>query len=424
MTPNPKTVKALFGNLAPYADDAARAVTNNGDDLAKLHRRLSQYDSAVNRVTPEMLQKHPELGNKFANLTRRLGNEASLKMPLTNANAPTSTILPTSVGLRAGAGGNIAGIFEDASTMLKHPDMFKNGDDAVEYLLDRNIPALKNTDLLNDIRSKSAGYVPDNPLQGIESIMPPEIPITLDAYGSRSVDGFNGDHQVLKNMFKSYSPYNEGSILFPDGFPNPDDVAKGVANYGDDAAVAAKRALIDDNDVDAYWDMIADASGTTYNPVFKTINVRGKDIHVPLPTAEALDEAGVLTGAAGFKERMLNDVLKPDYDRIYGDSWSWGPEYSVESVGRYGENIPNFPTLTNAVRAFEEYGLDDTFGGDVYAASNAYNAARASLQSRLNTAASMPEGWVPIDEWHSTGYRPHKNTALGRWYAAARKLPF
>lgn len=36
MAINPKAIKALFGKLAPMADDVAGAVANYGDDAAKL----------------------------------------------------------------------------------------------------------------------------------------------------------------------------------------------------------------------------------------------------------------------------------------------------------------------------------------------------------------------------------------------------
>lgn len=35
MALNPNTIKALFGKLAPYADDVAKGVVNYGDDVAR-----------------------------------------------------------------------------------------------------------------------------------------------------------------------------------------------------------------------------------------------------------------------------------------------------------------------------------------------------------------------------------------------------
>lgn len=139
-------------------------------------------------------------------------------------------------------------------------------------------------------------------------------------------------------------------------------------------------------------------SGTTIDPKNSTINVRGKDIHYPMT-----DDA-----AGKTKLDKLWNVLRPDEELLMGPNF--GPEYSVESVAM-GENIPGFPALTRAVRDFEDFGLDDVFGGDVDAAEDAYKNYRNILQSRINLAASIPKGYVPIDERHDTSFRPHVNTA-------------
>lgn len=52
MALNPNTVKALFGKLAPYADDAARAVANYGDDAARL---VANYGDDVAEDTSRIL---------------------------------------------------------------------------------------------------------------------------------------------------------------------------------------------------------------------------------------------------------------------------------------------------------------------------------------------------------------------------------
>lgn len=220
-------IASIAKKVTPYLDDVAGVATKQGDDLAKLHRRLSQYDNAASRITPEIMQKHPELGSKFANLTRRLGNEASLKMPFTNATHPTSATALPSEALRAGLGGNLAGIFEDGSKLVKNPNIVKNGDEAVDYIFDRNLPALKYINILEGTHS-NAGYVPDNALQGIESLTPPDT--LADFFESASRRGSDFDIEdnpiVSKHMFRGYSPYDEDSVLFPDGFGNPDDFAR------------------------------------------------------------------------------------------------------------------------------------------------------------------------------------------------------
>ena len=247
---------------------------------------------------------------------------------------------------------------------------------------------------------------------------------------------------ALKGLFRKLAPYADdiakGVANYGDDAARlvanyGDDAARAVANYGDDALRAADK--VDDflptsgvwqrvNDsVDEvipafedpsfgfgevlpynrqsapqYWENIAYASGTTVNPKRSTINVRGKDIHYPMT-----DDA-----AGKTKLDKLWNVLNPDEEFLYGPYF--GPEYSVESVAR-GEDVPGFPVLTRAVRDFEDYGLDDVFGGDVAAARDAHKRYRNSLQSRLNLAASIPKGYVPIDELHDTDFRPHLNTA-------------
>lgn len=50
MALNPKTIKALFGKLAPYADDVAGAVANYGDDALRL---ASNYGDDAARLVGE-----------------------------------------------------------------------------------------------------------------------------------------------------------------------------------------------------------------------------------------------------------------------------------------------------------------------------------------------------------------------------------
>lgn len=222
----------VAGAVANYGDDAARLARNNGDDLAKLHRRLSQYDAATSRITPELLAAHPELGSKFANLTRRLGNEASLKMPITAQTGVNVDASVPSNALRSGLGGTLAGIFDDASTVVKNPNLFKDGNDAADYIYDRNLPNLKNIELLDSKRNANSGYIPTDALQGIESLTPPETLAEFfnlaTPHGSSVSSAFDGYGQpiVSKNMFRSYRPYLEDSIHYPDGFGDPEDFAK------------------------------------------------------------------------------------------------------------------------------------------------------------------------------------------------------
>lgn len=54
MALNPNTIKALFGKLAPYADDVAEGVAKYGDDVAEDLTRLSAYVSKQNARAPEV----------------------------------------------------------------------------------------------------------------------------------------------------------------------------------------------------------------------------------------------------------------------------------------------------------------------------------------------------------------------------------
>lgn len=55
MALNPNTIKALFGKLAPMADDVAGAVANYGDDAARL---IGEYGDDVAADTSRLLKKY------------------------------------------------------------------------------------------------------------------------------------------------------------------------------------------------------------------------------------------------------------------------------------------------------------------------------------------------------------------------------
>jgi hypothetical protein len=98
-------------------------------DLTNLFRRLSQYNNIVGKYFDGdnmggLLDKtigNRSLGTSLANVTRRLGNDASLLAPLSDATHSGDAVgLPEL--LRAGTGNSLAQLFE---TVSRHP---RNGD--------------------------------------------------------------------------------------------------------------------------------------------------------------------------------------------------------------------------------------------------------------------------------------------------------
>lgn len=95
-------------------------------DLNNLFRRLSQYNNIVGKYLDDgnsasrLLDKmtgNPSLGTSLANVTRRLGNEASLLAPLSDATYSGGDVGIPEL-LRAGTGSYLAQLFE---TFSRHP---------------------------------------------------------------------------------------------------------------------------------------------------------------------------------------------------------------------------------------------------------------------------------------------------------------
>lgn len=108
-------------------------------NLANLYNRLSQYGNTFDRWVrnPRMgnvIATNPKAGQTFANLSRKLGNAASMSAPIT-ANTVTDILAPygsnlegnvdlsNGVGgmLRSGLGGELAQMFEQLSRASKRP---------------------------------------------------------------------------------------------------------------------------------------------------------------------------------------------------------------------------------------------------------------------------------------------------------------
>lgn len=108
-------------------------------NLANLYNRLSQFGNTFNRwvKNPRMgnvIATNPKAGQTFANLSRKLGNAASMSAPI-SANTVTDILEPygsnlngtvdvsNGVGgiLRSGLGGELAQMFEQLSRASKRP---------------------------------------------------------------------------------------------------------------------------------------------------------------------------------------------------------------------------------------------------------------------------------------------------------------
>lgn len=188
---------------------------------------------------------------------------------------------------------------------------------------------------------------------------------------------------------------NTIKALFGKLAPYADDVVKGVANYGDDALalVADKgddvaRAVANYGDdalavVDKVDDFIPDRTFEFTNPFGQVVsadynkpgvwNIDGKTFHdIPEPYA--------LTNQNALKEELLNKRT--------------GREY-LNSVPREGYDVK---FLGDATPHFD-YNNRETFNrGDGFTTTLPYH---------------MPSEDLVYDR---STLRPHKNTALGRWY--------
>lgn len=119
-------------------------------NLKNLFNNLSALGNTASRWmrNPRLLQKlttDPSIGSTFANVSRRLGNAASLASPITNDFS--SDFTPTSAGDiattlgRLGVGGNLAAMFDAFSNFAKLPASAQS-DDAFYSVIDSVIPRM------------------------------------------------------------------------------------------------------------------------------------------------------------------------------------------------------------------------------------------------------------------------------------------
>lgn len=120
-------------------------------NLKNLFNNLSAFGNTTSRwlSNPRLMQKlvtDPSIGSTFANISRRLGNAASLASPLTkNSNSAISISnggdFATAFG-RLGLGGDLAAVFDALSSFAKIPARFSSEDDfnsALSQLIPRSM---------------------------------------------------------------------------------------------------------------------------------------------------------------------------------------------------------------------------------------------------------------------------------------------
>lgn len=207
---------------------------------------------------------------------------------------------------------------------------------------------------------------------------------------------------------------NTIKALFGKLVPYTDDIAKGVANYGDDAA-----RLIANNADDAarlatnYGDDVADDVARLSAYVSKH-NAKSLDIPLPVKTALQASEPDSLgfsnvpnQGVLSKLHDRLDDLPISPYNRYKADRTFYN---AVDNAGWRGNTVPNV-SYTNQLGPQSLHFADVGGGpGDVW-----YEFDPGTV--------GVPD--IPRSGLVSTSkeLRPHKNTALGRWYANAINNP-
>ncbi len=187
---------------------------------------------------------------------------------------------------------------------------------------------------------------------------------------------------------------NTIKALFGKLAPMADDAAKGVANYGDDALAAVGKP---DNFLD----------GVTFLDDFAIPNG-------PRTAQQQLKDELLFKRSPG----ALDVVDTPNLPSIVPDGhvWEmWGGENVAKRIHSYDSPyFGGFPRST-------QY-LGDVFGdlGEGLVPSSPQNAIKVPEIPTSQLVAQTPK-YGARDDLHVVGLRPHKNTALGRWFA--KNLP-
>lgn len=200
---------------------------------------------------------------------------------------------------------------------------------------------------------------------------------------------------------------NTIKALFGKLAPMADDVAKGVANYGDDVMTLAKNNYDDLSEVSKrVFDAglspgHLDRSGRNILPMANgDAFIDGKKFHYPDLTEDSPLQDWM-------KARLMDKHINPRQDSGVRDILNRMPDTPV--------NAPNWPSMTPG---------NTSVLGDVVI-PNAWidgfhpvNSMSTVLPKRIDTAGLiMQSPELPDASGKVFGLRPHKNTALGKWFA-------
>jgi hypothetical protein len=278
----------FFKKAAPLADDIAGAIVNYGDDVARLAANYGDDAArAVANYGDDALVMADKIDNFLPPASvPDLQAQQRLKNDLIYKRSPADHfdfIAPPAATSKASA--EFVEGFNDPMTWGRFPrytntlgsvdsDLFDIGNGIKPKGSAVNVPEIPTSGLVvnrgqNDWRTRGFELRPHkNTAMGKwydKNVVPvdstrvnpdffdgiDEVPIPIDyqdidvdapslmrsdAYGVRSIDDWAsrnssdfdiyGNPIVSKGMFRSYSPYNEDSIHFPDGFGDPEDFAR------------------------------------------------------------------------------------------------------------------------------------------------------------------------------------------------------
>ena len=196
---------------------------------------------------------------------------------------------------------------------------------------------------------------------------------------------------------------NTIKALFGKLAPYADDVAKGVANYGDDAA----RLVTD------YGDDVVD-DFTRLTSYVNRHNAKSLDVPTPVKTAlqaGKLNDLGFSNtppqGVLAKLHSALDDVPVDDYTRYKTDRLF---NNAVDNAGWRGNVV-------------EDVATTDWLGQGRAAEFNSWNGPVSYVHPENGVSVRVPE--IPLSSVVSTSSvrRPHKNTALARWFESVKGDP-
>ena len=212
---------------------------------------------------------------------------------------------------------------------------------------------------------------------------------------------------ALKGLFSKLKPAAKAVANYSD------DIARGVANYGDDIAGvvanygddAAKALTTYGDDVARNIDFV-DASGNL-NLESPGLNIRGKQFHWPTGNSSQDRLKASLMDARSPASWDVRDISP--LPSVVEDSMdaSQALDNFTEIGGPWG-GVPSTTSVLGDVRG--NIGVDDIVPGGV-AGTFVQTPELPTKDLVMQDTTGFGLGY--LDEF---GLRPHKNTALGKWF--------